>query len=156
MNSLIRMRIVAVAAIMFVGVGAFVVAEEMKKSVGVKEIIWPADKIEFKAVVPGVTQAVLWGDPTKGKYGAITKFAAGIKHPLHTHSSDIKMVVISGTLIIGSEGVEHKLSPGSYILAPAGKKHTSGSDAGSECMFFEEGSGKFTMTMVDDKTDMKK
>ena len=48
---------------------------------------------------PGVKIADLWGDHTKGAYGAITKFPAGFVAPLHTHTNSMKIVIISGTFI---------------------------------------------------------
>ena len=32
------------------------------------------DEAKYKDVVPGVSRAVLWGNPDKGPYGAFTKF----------------------------------------------------------------------------------
>lgn len=114
-----------------------------------KEVVWPADQLQFKPVQPGITKAVLWGDPTKGAYGALTRFAAGTKVPLHTHSHDIKVVVISGTFVYGTTGGEQRLGPGSYLFEPGGKKHTSGAEAGADCLFFEESPGKWDIQMVE-------
>ena len=123
-------------------------AEEKKagaKAGGSKEIVWPADKLSFKDVVPGVSKAVLWGDPDKGAYGTITKFAKGTKNALHSHSHAIKVVVISGTFLYDSGSGENKLGPGSYLMEPGGLKHTSGAGADADCVFFEESSGAFDM-----------
>ena len=101
---------------------------------------------------PGVVQALLWGDSTKGAYGAISKFPAGWSAPLHTHPSNHKLVVISGTWIHGEPGKpDVKLGPGSYLFQPAGQKHTSGCDAASECVGFLESSGKFGIKFVEEK-----
>jgi len=101
---------------------------------------------------PGVVQALLWGDSTKGAYGAISKFPAGWSAPLHTHPSNHKLVVISGTWIHGEPGKpDVKLGPGSYLFQPAGQKHTSACDAASECVFFIESSGKFGIKIVGEK-----
>ena len=110
------------------------------------EVVWPADAIQFKQAVPGVTKAILWGDDTKGAYASLTKFAAGTKNLLHTHANDIKLVVIKGSYNYGTEKGEQKLGPGSYVLVPAGRKHTSGTDEDS--LFFEESNGKFTLDIV--------
>ena len=56
------------------------------------------------AGAPGVTIADVWGDHTKGAFGAFTKFPAGFKAPLHTHTSDFKIVIIKGTFIQAPEG----------------------------------------------------
>ena len=110
------------------------------------EVVMMADAMQFKEVIPGVSRAVLWGDPDKGAYGAITKFAAGTKAPLHTHAHDIKIVVLSGAYIYETESGVQKIGPGSYILVPAGKQHKSGCDDATT--FVEIGSGKFTLDEV--------
>lgn len=100
----------------------------------------------------GPMLSVLWGDPTKGAYGAIEKFPAGFSAPLHTHSGDHKVVVVSGTWIHGEEGKpEVKLGAGSYLFQPANKPHTTACDSGSECVFFIESSQKFDLKLVGEK-----
>src|SRR5512140_188268 len=47
---------------------------------------------------PGVTVAVLWGDPAKGPHGSLHKFVPGFTAPLHYHSAGYHGVVVSGTV----------------------------------------------------------
>ena len=117
-------------------------------------VVWPADKIEWMEMkgVPGVKVAKLWGDMEKGSYGCLVKFAAGNNHPLHYHTSDVKVVVLSGTWLYTPQGgTETQMGPGSYLLVPGGVKHTSASSADGECTVFQEGSAKFDMKMVEEK-----
>jgi beta-alanine degradation protein BauB len=101
---------------------------------------------------PEVKMAVVWGDAAKGAHGAFHKFPAGWAAPLHTHSADVRLVVISGTLIQGTEaGVEAKLPPGSYSYQPHNVKHVTKCDTSSECVIFVVASGKFDITLVDGK-----
>src|SRR5215468_7625830 len=66
---------------------------------------------------PGVKIADLWGDHTKGAFGAIVKFPAGFAAPLHTHTNAYKIVILTGTFIQGPEGKpEFRLGPGSYLM----------------------------------------
>jgi quercetin dioxygenase-like cupin family protein len=120
-----------------------------------KFVVRPSTDFKFEPLAggpPGVTQAMLWGDSTKGAYGSISKFPAGWSAPLHTHPSDHKVVVISGTWIHGEPGKpDVKLPAGSYLVQPAGQKHTSACDAGSECLIFIESNGKFGIKMVEEK-----
>ena len=44
----------------------------------------------------GMQFAVLSGDPKIGAYTQIRKVPAGTDNPLHSHSSEIKNVIISG------------------------------------------------------------
>ncbi len=101
---------------------------------------------------PGVKQVVLWGDPEKGRFGAIQKFPAGFSAPLHWHSAGLRSVIISGTVIHEPEGKpEVRLPANSYLYDPPGYKHATKCDAASECVFFLEGDGKFDIKMVEKK-----
>ncbi len=124
-------------------------ATPASKSSGPKDIVMPADKMQFKpAPVAGVTKATLWGDPTKGPYASITRFAKGTKVAWHTHSHDIKLVVISGTLLYDSGSGENRLGPGSFVQQRSSIKHTTAAGPDSDLVFFEEGAGPFDVKMV--------
>jgi anti-sigma factor ChrR (cupin superfamily) len=100
---------------------------------------------------PGVKIADVWGDHTKGGYGAFTKFPAGFSAPLHYHSHADKIVVISGTFIQTPEGKpEVRLGPGSYVMQPGKSyRHATACDKGSDCLFFIESTGAFDIIPVE-------
>ena len=122
-------------------------------------IAWPASDLKWEVLPgdpPGPMISRLWGDPTKGAYGAMEKFPAGFSAPLHTHSADHKVVVVSGTWIHGEPGKpDVRLGPGSYLFQPANQKHTTACDAASECVFFIESSQKFDVKLVGEKKAAK-
>jgi anti-sigma factor ChrR (cupin superfamily) len=99
---------------------------------------------------PGVKVADLWGDHTKGAFGAYFKLPAGFAVPLHTHTHAMKVVFLSGTYIQAPEGkAEVRLGPGSYMMQPGGNyRHTTSCDKASECLFFVESNGKFDLLPV--------
>lgn len=99
---------------------------------------------------PGVKVADLWGNHAKGAFGAFIKFPAGFTAPLHTHTRDMKVVIVSGTFIHTPEGKpEVRLGPGSYLMQPGGNyRHTTSCDQASECVFFSESSGRFDIKPV--------
>ena len=111
----------------------------------------PADQIKWTDLdptgAPGVKIADMWGDHTKGAFGAFMHFPAGFKAPLHTHTNDFKIVVISGTFVQEPGGKDaFRLGPGSYEMQPGGGyKHTTACDAASECTLFVQGNGKFDL-----------
>jgi hypothetical protein len=102
------------------------------------------------AGAPGVKVADLWGNHATGAFGAIFKLPAGFAAPLHTHTYDMKVVIVSGTYIQVPEGKpEFRLGPGSYFLQPGGDyRHTTTCDKASDCVFFVEGRGKFDLKVV--------
>jgi Cupin domain. len=125
------------------------------KAAAKKGVVWAAEDLKWTdapGAPPGVKQATLWGDSTKGAFGAMQKFPAGFSAPMHTHSSELHMVVVSGTVIHGPEGApEKRLGPGSYLLLTPTYKHTTACDKASECVFFMDGKGKFDVKLVEEK-----
>ena len=100
---------------------------------------------------PGVKVADLWGDHTKGAFGAFFKLPAGFAAPLHTHTHDMKVAFISGTYIQAPEGKSAvRLGPGSYMMQPGGNyRHTTSCDKAADCLFFVEGNGAFDLKVVE-------
>ena len=116
-------------------------------------VVWPAGDLKWTDVEgapPGVKGVDLFGDRTKGPFGAMQKFPAGFSAPLHTHSADLRIVVVSGTVIHGPEGKpEVRLPAGSYLYLPSTYRHTTACDKASECVFFIEGNRKFDVKPVE-------
>jgi anti-sigma factor ChrR (cupin superfamily) len=100
---------------------------------------------------PGVKVADLWGDRTKGAFGAYLKLPAGFAVPLHTHTHAMKVIFVSGTYVQAPEGKpEVRLGPGSYMMQPGGNyRHTTSCDKASDCVFFVESSGAFDLKVVE-------
>jgi len=93
---------------------------------------------------PGMQLAVLTGDPNVGAYTEIRKVPAGTNNPLHSHSAGITNVLISGVWYTGADEASAKdFGPGSVIFMPGGWLHVSGCRPGSDCVFYQEGDGKF-------------
>ena len=104
---------------------------------------------EMKGGPPGIMYSNVSGDMTKGRYAAFVKLPAGSNHPLHIHTNDVKLVVISGTFWQALEGgPQVKLGPGSYLFVPGGLRHTSGVTSDADCVLFQESSGKFDLLPV--------
>ena len=162
MNGISRTILVALAAVLFAPAA---LAEEAKAGAAkAKPAAKPASLVaatpdQLKWVPnPGapndVQMAVVRGDSEKAAHSAFHKFKAGFKAPLHTHSSDMQLAVISGTLVTSTEGgPEKKLPPGSYEFQPHTVKHTTACDAASTdgCVIFAVSSGKFDLIPAEEK-----
>ena len=118
-------------------------------------IFLPAGDVQWTDLdpkgAPGVKVADLWGDHTKGAFGAYFKLPAGFAVPLHTHTHAMNLVFVSGTYIQGPEGKsELRMTPGSYLMQPGGNyRHTTSCDKASECVFFVESKGAFDLKVVE-------
>ena len=92
----------------------------------------------------GMRFALLSGDPKTGPYTQIRRVPGGTDNPLHSHSSEIKNVIVSGVWYTGADTASAKdFGPGSVVVMPADWVHVSGCRAGSDCVFYQEGKGKF-------------
>ena len=93
---------------------------------------------------PGMQSAALSGDPAVGPYTRMRRVPAGTDNPLHAHSSEITNVIITGVLYTGIDKASAKdFGPGSVVRMPADWVHVSGCRAGSDCVFYQDGKGRF-------------
>ena len=116
-------------------------------------VVMPAADMKWADLpgAPGAKVAQLWGDYTKGAFGAIFKLPAGFAVPLHTHTYDMNVLILSGTYIQAPDGKpEFRLGPGSYFMQPGGNyRHTTTCDTTSECVFLVETKGPFDLQVVE-------
>jgi hypothetical protein len=97
----------------------------------------------------GMQFALLSGDPKTGAYTQMRKVPAGTDNPLHSHSSQLKNVIISGVWYTGADAASARdFGPGSVVMMPADWVHVSGCRTGSDCVFYQEGQGKFDFKAV--------
>jgi anti-sigma factor ChrR (cupin superfamily) len=118
-------------------------------------IVMPAADMKWTDLdptgAPGVKVADLWGNhATGGAFGALFKLPAGFAAPLHTHTHEMRVVIVSGTYIQAPDGKpEFRLGPGSYFQQPGGNyRHTTTCDKASDCVFFVESAGPFDLQPV--------
>jgi mannose-6-phosphate isomerase-like protein (cupin superfamily) len=124
---------------------AFGQAPKAAASHKMKSVIYvPADQATFKPTpMGGVSMAALWGDMTKGAHATFTKFDPGYDAGMHTHTSDVWIVVIKGAYLYKDDAGEKRVGPGDFLRVPGGHKHWSGGDKTEGALFYEEASGKF-------------
>lgn len=92
----------------------------------------------------GMQYSVLSGDPKTGEYTQMRKVPAGTDNPLHSHSSELKNIIISGVWYTGTDMASAKdFGPGSVVMMPANWVHVSGCRPGTDCVFYQEGKDKF-------------
>jgi len=92
----------------------------------------------------GMQFAILSGDPRNGPYTEMRKVRAGTDNGLHSHCSEINNVIISGVWYTGPDAASAKaFGPGSVVIIPGNWIHVSDCRAGTDCVFYQEGKGKF-------------
>ena len=131
---------------LIIGMAACVVqAQKASTSNTTKNVIYvAADSATFKqSPAGGVSMATLWGDPDRGAHGTYTKFDPGYDAGMHTHTSDVWIVVVKGAYLYKDEAGDKRVGPGDFLRVPGGHKHWSGGDKTEGALFYQEGSGKF-------------
>src|SRR5512140_2530026 len=112
--------------------------------VGVEEMKW--------VDVPGTPakMATVKGDSAKGPNSSFLRLPGGFTAPLHSHTADHQVVVISGTLVLTPEGgAEKKLGPGSWFEFTGKKKHLTACAAGADCVLYVVGKGAWDLVPAD-------
>ena len=143
-----KMVVSGVTALIIVVAAFGIVQAQNESSKNKKNVIYvAADKATFSPspTAAGVSMAVLWGDPNKGPHGTFTKFAPGYDAGMHTHTSDVWLVVIKGAYLYKDDEGEKRVGPGDFLRVPGGHKHWSGGDKAEGALFYQEGSGKFDL-----------
>jgi len=151
----LAMALALPAAALAQGAAGTAAAKTVAKPAESRLVVMPAADMKWTDLdpkgAPGVKVADLWGNHATGPYGALFKLPAGFAVPLHTHTYDMKVVIVSGTYIQVPDGKpEFRIGPGSYFMQPGGNyRHTTACDKASECVFFVESRGKFDLKVVD-------
>jgi len=142
-------RVRALCSLLFFCVASATTAQEVK-------ILEPS-AIEFRADarMPGVSVAIVAGDPARGAYTMRVRFAPNVKVPPHTHPDERTVTVLSGTYLFatGERFDAASLRPyaaGTVIIVPAGVAHFVGAGDG-EVTLQESGIGPTGSRIVDDR-----
>jgi quercetin dioxygenase-like cupin family protein len=92
---------------------------------------------------PGVKIAAVDGDPGKGASHFMIKLPDGFSAPLHHHTADHYVTVVSGTLVLTVDGKETWLPAGSYFHFVGGKTHLTRCAPGADCVLSVDTRGKW-------------
>jgi quercetin dioxygenase-like cupin family protein len=126
-------------------IGAWSLGRVQGQKSGDKVIFVSSANAGFKATSKGVSEAVIWGDPNEGAHATFSKFAPAQDNGMHTHTSDVWIVVLKGAYLYKDDAGEKRVGPGDFLRVPGGHKHWSGGDKKEGALFYEEGSGKFDL-----------
>jgi len=85
----------------------------------------------------GPKVGAVWGDPSKGAYGAFLRLPKGFVSPLHVHTGDYYGVVVEGTVVNAEEGHrEIPLKPGSYYFQRGKTDHVTKCLGDVDCLIY--------------------
>lgn len=85
---------------------------------------WSGDTLPWVELRPGLSRALLVGDPTApGPFVYRIQAPAKLDTGWHTHTSDLQATILSGRVVLESAGKQVELGPGSFMAVPAGVIH---------------------------------
>ena len=113
----------------------------------------PANDIKWtNAGVPGVSTAAVRGDMSKGASHFYLKYAAGFVAPMHHHSPDHYATTVTGNLVlVGADGKEHRLAPGSYFALVNKAAHAARCEGSQDCVMFIDARSAWDVVMAKPK-----
>lgn len=119
-----------------------------------KAVFAPAGDLKWSDIPnrPGVQIAPVQGNPNKGAARFFVKLPGNADVPLHHHTADHHVAVVSGTMVF-NDGQDHTLPAGSYFSFTGKKQHTTKCTDTAGCTLFVDSKGKWDV--VEEKTAKK-
>lgn len=133
--------IAVIAAALFSA--AFVYAADAGKSV----VISKAD-LKWKAMGNGIEAAAVSGDMDKGPSRFFLKYPVGLVTPMHHHTANHHVTVVSGSITLTVGGKEHRLEPGSYFMLSNRAPHVAKVEGNEAAVFFIQAEAPWDVVMA--------
>src|SRR5690606_513843 len=96
----------------------------------------------------GVAVAPVSGDMEMGPNRFFLKYPAGLVTPLHYHSANHHVVLVSGWITLTVGGKEHRLGPGSYFMLADKAQHIAKVEGMEDAVFFIQAETAWDVMMV--------
>lgn len=89
----------------------------------------------------GISAATVDGDMKKGASHFFLKYPAGLVTPLHHHSPDHYVTVMSGNLVLVVDGKDHPVPPGSFFALTGKEPHAARCEGKEDCVMLVDARG---------------
>jgi glyoxylate utilization-related uncharacterized protein len=122
---------------------AFVFAGEAGKSV----VVAKAD-LKWKALGNGIAAAPVSGDMDKGQSRFFLKYPVGLVTPMHHHTANHHVTIVSGSITLTVGGKQHRLGPGAYFMLADRAAHIAKVEGNEEAVFFIQAEAPWDVVMA--------
>ncbi len=122
---------------------AFVYAADAGKS-----IVIPKADLKWKAMGNGIETATVAGEMEKGPSRFFLKYPVGLVTPLHHHTANHHVTVVSGSITLTTGGKEHRLGPGSYFMLSNRAPHVAKVEGNEPAVFFIQAEAPWDVVMA--------
>ena len=131
---------------------AVIAAASVLAFAGEATMVTPNADLKWKDLgIPGVAAAVVSGDMEKGPSRFFLKYPVGLVTPLHHHTTDHYVAMISGNITLTVAGKDYKLGPGSYFQLTGGAPHVAKVEGNEPAVFFIQADGPWDVVMEEKK-----
>lgn len=103
--------------------------------------------LKWKDMGNGIAAAPVSGDMDKGPSRFFLKYPVGLVTPLHHHTTDHYVALVSGAVTLTVDGKDYKLTPGSYFALTDKKPHVAKVEGSEEAVFFIQADGPWDVVM---------
>jgi mannose-6-phosphate isomerase-like protein (cupin superfamily) len=122
---------------------AFVYAADAGKS-----IVMPKADLKWKAMGNGIEAAPVSGDMEKGSSRFFLKYPVGLVTPMHHHTANHHVTVVSGTITLTVGGKDYKVGPGSYFMLSDRAAHVAKVEGNEPAVFFIQAEAPWDVVMA--------
>jgi mannose-6-phosphate isomerase-like protein (cupin superfamily) len=113
-----------------------------------KSIVMAKADLKWKAMGNGITAAAVSGDMDKGPSRFFLKYPAGLVTPLHHHTANHHVTLISGSITLTVGGKEHRLGPGAYFMLGDRAAHIAKVEGNEDAVFFIQAEAPWDVVMA--------
>jgi mannose-6-phosphate isomerase-like protein (cupin superfamily) len=133
--------IVAIAAALFSA------APALAAGTGKSVVMAKAD-LKWKPMGNGIAAAPVSGDMDKGPSRFFLKYPVGLVTPMHHHTANHHVTLISGSITLTVGGKEHRLGPGAYFMLGDRAAHIAKVEGNEEAVFFIQAEAPWDVVMA--------
>ena len=121
---------------------AAVVVVSLATAGGGKAVVAPRGDLKWvDQGIPGVSAATVDGDMKKGASHFFLKYPAGLVTPVHHHSPDHYVTVMSGSLVLMVDGKDHPVPPGSFFALTGKEPPAARCEGKEDCVMLVDARG---------------
>ena len=135
------------ALVVVLGAAFFSAASVLAAQAGKSVVVSKAD-LKWKEMGNGIAAAPVSGDMDKGPSRFFLKYPVGLVTPLHHHTANHHVTVVSGSITLTVGGKEHRLGPGAYFMLGDRAPHIAKVEGSEEVVLFIQAEAPWDVVMA--------
>ena len=114
-----------------------------------KTVVMPKADLKWKAMGnAGVAAAPVSGDMEKGSSRFFLKYPVGLVTPMHHHTANHHVTMVSGSITLTVGGKQHRLGPGAYFMLANRAAHIAKVEGNEDAVMFIHAEAPWDVVMT--------